>query len=79
MGDRYNRIGGYRRATPQLSLCHALGMRVAPGSSQPVYHGMPVDLALARLINQENALDQQAYQASSVARNTQLIQAQNDP
>lgn len=56
------------------------GYGVAHGAGQRVYHGMPISLAMARLINQENAADQQAYQASMAgARNTQLIQAQNNP
>lgn len=71
---------GVQAGPPAAHFVPRHGYGVAQGSAQPVYHGMPVDLALARLINQENAADQQAYQASMAgARNTQLMQAQNNP
>lgn len=71
---------GIRETLPAAHHVPRKGYGVAHGAGEPVYHGMPVDLALARLIHQENAADQQAYQASMAGnRNTQLIQAQNDP
>lgn len=71
---------GINAGAPMYEHVPKRGYGVAHGADQAVYHGMPVNLAMARLINQENAADQQAYQASMAgARNTQLIQAQNNP
>lgn len=56
------------------------GRFITEASKQAFLPGAPINMALARVLMNENAKDQQAYAASmGGARNHQLIASQNDP
>lgn len=56
------------------------GRFITDASKQAFLPGAPINMALARVLMNENAKDQQAYAASmGGARNHQLIASQNDP